>query len=154
MLILIGEVGYSAGTLYSRKTMLRVKEISPITVNAIQMMYVGAGMLLISLMFEHFHPESINLVSSASSMLYLIVIGSMIGHSLYYWLLAKTNAVFPATWLYISPVIALIIGALWYNESVSLSSILGALLTLSGIIMANLDDLKALAVSRFPIRQR
>jgi drug/metabolite transporter (DMT)-like permease len=154
LLILIGEAGYSAGTLYSRKTLLRVKEISPVTVNAIQMMYGGAGMLLISLLFEHFHSESINLLSATSSLLYLIVVGSMIGHSLYYWLLAKTNAVFPSTWLYISPVIALTIGAIVYNESVSPASILGAVLTLSGIMIANLDDLRALVVSRFPLRQR
>jgi drug/metabolite transporter (DMT)-like permease len=154
LLILLGEAGYSAGTLYSRKTLLRVKEISPITVNAIQMIYGGAGMLLVSLLAERFHPASINIVPSIFSLLYLIVVGSMIGHSLYYWLLAKTNAVFPSTWLYISPVIALAIGALWYNESVSPSSILGAVLTLSGIMIANLDDLKALVVSRLPIKLR
>lgn len=148
VLILIGEVGYAAGTLYSRKTLLRLKEISPIAVNAIQMMYGGAGMLLLGLLTERFHLESLNIFSAASSFLYLIVVGSMLGHSLYYWLLAKTNAFFPSTWLYVSPVIALIVGALWYNEIISLSSLLGAALTLSGIMIANLDNLKALIMSR------
>jgi drug/metabolite transporter (DMT)-like permease len=148
ILVLIGEIGYAAGTLYSRKILLRVKEISPISVNAIQMMYGGAGMLLLSLLTERFHPESIDILSASSSFLYLIVVGSMLGHSLYYWLLAKTNAVFPSTWLYVSPVIALSVGALWYNEIITLSSMLGAALTLTGIMIANLDDLRALITRR------
>jgi drug/metabolite transporter (DMT)-like permease len=152
ILISIGESGYAAGTLYSRKTLLNFKEISPITMNAIQMMYGGAGMLLLSLLTERFHPESVDFLSASSSFLYLIVVGSMLGHSLYYWLLAKTNAVFPSTWLYVSPVIALIVGALWYNENIYLSSMLGAAMTLTGIMIANLDNLRALITRRVPIK--
>jgi drug/metabolite transporter (DMT)-like permease len=154
LVILIAEVGYAAGSLYSRKTMLRVTEISPISVNSIQMMYGGAGMLLLSLCTESVHLKSIDLLSAASSYLYLIVIGSMVGHSLYYWLLVKTNAIFPSTWLYVSPVIALCVGALLYNESISFTSILGAALTLSGIIVANLDSLRSLMTSRFLLKQQ
>jgi drug/metabolite transporter (DMT)-like permease len=148
MLVMIGEAGYAAGTLYSRKILLRVKEVSSITVNAIQMIYGGAGMLLLSLFTERLHPESIHISAALSSFFYLIIVGSMLGHSLYYWLLSKTNAIFPSTWLYISPVIALIIGALWYNEAISRLSLFGASLTLIGIIIANWDGLRILLANR------
>jgi drug/metabolite transporter (DMT)-like permease len=151
MIVLLGEAGYAAGTMYSRKILLHVKETSPIAVNAVQMIFGAAGLILLSLLTERFHPESVDVLPAMSSFLYLIVIGSMLGHSLYFWLLVKTNAVFPSTWLYISPVIALYVGARWYNEHISLFSLVGAALTLTGIIIANLDVLRTLITSRIKV---
>jgi len=142
--ILIGECGYASGTLYSKKVITTFKEVSPIALNAAQMMYGGALMFILSLFTEHVQLDSMLSFKAAGSMLYLIVVGSMIGHSLYYWLVSKTNPVFPATWLYVSPPIAVGVGVLFYNEAVSWVTLLGVLTIITGTILVNGTALKQL----------
>ncbi|GAF07473.1 permease [Paenibacillus pini JCM 16418] len=78
--------------------------------------------------------------NALGSLLYLIVIGSMVGHSLFYWLVAKTNPMFPTTWLYVSPMIAMGVGYLFYHEKVSGISMAGMITIIVGTLIANLDS--------------
>jgi drug/metabolite transporter (DMT)-like permease len=138
--VLLGELSYCAGVLYSKHVMPRFPETSPIALNAAQMMYGGALLLVLSLFTE----RAVDLTplltgSGAVSILYLIVVGSMVGHSLYYWLVAKTNPVFPSTWLYISPLIAMGLGVYLYNEAVTWVSVLGGVTIIVGIILVNAE---------------
>jgi drug/metabolite transporter (DMT)-like permease len=68
----------------------------------------------------------------------------MVGHSLYYWLVSRTNPVFPSTWLYISPVIAVIIGVIFYNEYISWLTGVGVLSILIGSLLVNFETLQKL----------
>jgi drug/metabolite transporter (DMT)-like permease len=142
--ILIGELFYTSGALYSKRVIQSFPEASPIALNSVQMMYGGFLLLLLSAFTEHVRMESLITPSSAFSLLYLTVIGSMVGHSLYYWLVAKTNPVFPSTWLYISPLIALAIGVLFYRETVTWVSLIGVLTIIAGTVLVNVDSLKQL----------
>ncbi|QQE73321.1 EamA family transporter [Brevibacillus composti] len=147
--ILLGELFYASGALYSKKVIRRFSDASPIALNAAQMMYGGGILLVLSLFTEEFRPEAMLTPAAAGSLLYLIVIGSMVGHTLFYWLVAKTNPVFPSTWLYLSPVIAMGLGSWLYQEHISWVMAAGALTTITGIVIINLDSLRQL----FP-RQR
>jgi drug/metabolite transporter (DMT)-like permease len=142
--ILVGELSYSAGALYSKRVIQRFPEASPIALNAVQMMYGGLLLLLLSAFTEHVYMKSLLTTNAIGSLLYLIVIGSMVGHSLFYWLVAKTNPVFPATWLYVSPLIALAIGALFYHETITWVTVLGVITIIVGTVLANWDSLKQL----------
>jgi drug/metabolite transporter (DMT)-like permease len=146
--VLVGELFYCLGTLYSRKVIIRLPEASPIAINAVQMMYGGVLLLLLSAFTEHVRLASLLSVPAMGSLLYLIVIGSMIGHSLYYWLVVKTNPVFPATWLYVSPLIALIVGVLLYEEKISTVSLFGVATIIVGTVVVNWDSLKEILVGR------
>jgi drug/metabolite transporter (DMT)-like permease len=142
--ILIGELSYCAGALYSKRVIQRLPDASPIALNAAQMMYGGLLLLVLSLFTEQIHIKSLMTTNVIGSLLYLIVIGSMIGHSLFYWLVAKTNPVFPSTWLYISPLIALAFGALFYQEKITWITALGVITIIAGTVQANMDSLKQL----------
>ncbi len=143
IVILIGEIGYSVGSLATRKLSFDMPDISPITINAVQMMYGGAALLLLSVFSEQVRLHDILTLPAIGSVLYLMIIGSMLGHSLYAWLLKATNAFFPSTWLFVSPIIALGLGVLLYAEGISLYSILGSLLIIGGIVVINLPELRA-----------
>jgi drug/metabolite transporter (DMT)-like permease len=108
------------------------------------MMWGGLLLLVLSLFTEQVNLESILTVQAVNSLFYLIVMGSMVGHSLYYWLIARTNPVFPSTWLYISPLIALGIGVFLYNEKVTWITALGVITIITGTVLVNLDTLKQL----------
>jgi drug/metabolite transporter (DMT)-like permease len=144
VIILIGELFYASGSLYSKRVITRFSDTSPIALNAVQMMWGGLLLLVLSLFTERVNLESILTVHVVNSLLYLIVIGSMVGHSLYYWLIARTNPVFPSTWLYISPLIALGIGVLLYNEKVTWITALGVFTIITGTVLVNIDTLKQL----------
>ncbi|MFC5448483.1 DMT family transporter [Paenibacillus aestuarii] len=142
--ILIGEFAYSSGALFSKSVIARFPESSPIALNAAQMMYGGLLLLVFSMCTERWHVSYLLEPRALGSLLYLIVIGSMVGHSLFYWLVAKTNPVFPSTWLYVSPLIALVIGAIFYEETITWVSMLGVVTIIAGTIVVNLDNLRQL----------
>lgn len=146
--ILIGEIGYSVGSLVTRKLSFDMPDISPITINAAQMMYGGAALLVLSLFSEQVQWNGILTLPAIGSVLYLTIVGSMLGHSLYAWLLKATNAFFPSTWLFVSPIIALGLGAFLYGEAISLYSIVGSLLIIGGILILNLPELRARRTAR------
>lgn len=142
--VLFGQLFYSAGAVYSRRVIQRFQDTSPIALNAAQMMYGGVMLLVLSLFTEQVHIESMLSTNAIISLLYLIIIGSMLGHTIFYWLVAKTNPVFPSTWLYISPLIALGLGVMLYNEPLYLLSLAGGITIIVGIILINMDSLKQL----------
>ncbi|RAP75861.1 DMT family transporter [Paenibacillus montanisoli] len=146
--ILVGEFCYCAGALYSKGVIQRFRDTSPIALNAAQMLYGGILLLLLSVCTEPLNVSNMLAPKAIGSMLYLIVIGSMVGHSLFYWLVAKTNPVFPSTWLYISPLIALIVGVSFYNETVTWVSQLGVVTIITGTIIVNWDSLRQLLRKR------
>ncbi|NQX70337.1 EamA family transporter [Paenibacillus alba] len=145
--ILIGEFCYCSSALYSKRVIQRFSQESPIALNSAQMIYGGLLLLVLSSFTEHIHIMSLLTIKVTGSLLYLIVIGSMVGHSLFYWLVAKTNPFFPSTWLYISPPIALIIGMIFYRETTTWVTAAGVLTIIAGTVIANWSSLKALTLS-------
>ncbi|MBD8497239.1 DMT family transporter [Paenibacillus arenosi] len=135
--ILLGQLFYAGGALYSKKVISRFSDISPIAQNAAQMCCGGVMMLVLSVCSERVHLESLLSLQAIGSQMYLIVIGSMVGHTIFYWLVANTNPLFPSMWLYISPFIAVGIGSLLYNEALSIYTIIGAVLTIVGLVVVN-----------------
>src|SRR6202040_220688 len=108
---------------------------SPIALNAAQMIYGGAMLIVLSLFTENVQINSMLTPNAILSLLYLIIVGSMVAHTIFYWLIAKTNPVFPSTWLYISPLIALIVGVLLYNEPISFLSVIGGITIIIGTVL-------------------
>ncbi|WP_178021509.1 DMT family transporter [uncultured Paenibacillus sp.] len=142
--ILTGEVLYSMGALYTKRVTRSYAEVSPIALNAAQMIYGGLLLLILSGFTERVTAGDLLQPSALGSLLYLTVVGSMVGHSLFYWLVAKTNPVFPSTWLYVSPLIAMTIGVLFYGETAGWFAVLGGVTIIAGTVLTNLDSLRQL----------
>lgn len=113
------------------------RETNPIALNAAQMLHGGWMLLLLSAITEPWSSEGWQYLPAMGSLLYLILFGSMIGHTLFYWLMERTNPLFPTTWLYISPPIAVGLGALVYGEHVSWWMLAGVLLIVTGLMLMN-----------------
>lgn len=135
--VLIGEAFYGFGSIKSKEVLTEYSEVSPFLINAFQMFFGGIFLLLFSFLFEK--PDLTVLASWDAQwpILYLVFIGSIGGHGLYSWLLAKTNPVFPSTWLYVSPLIASVLGYLVIDEPIKAIMAIGGILILSGVFIAN-----------------
>ncbi|MGN7455735.1 DMT family transporter [Paenibacillus pasadenensis] len=142
-LVLLGQIGYASGSLLQRRLLTKEPALSPIALNGGQMLAGGAGMALLSLLTERIDPSAVEPLPALASLLYLIVIGSMLGHSLFAWLIRATNAFFPSTWLYVSPALALGLGAALYGERLSGFTAAGSLIVLAGIVLLRLPELKS-----------
>ncbi|MFT8319684.1 MAG: EamA family transporter [Bacillus sp. (in: firmicutes)] len=142
-IILFGEIGYAAGTIYSTKVIAKFQSQSPIALNAVQMIYGGIFLIIIAL----FANESIPAFSTKGiiSIIYLTIAGSMLGHTIYYYLVAKTNSFIPSTWLYVSPIIALSIGRFFYHEFFHPIMLIGAFFILASLLLINLPKITGLA---------
>ncbi|PLT32682.1 DMT family transporter [Bacillus sp. V5-8f] len=144
LVIIIGEVFYASGAIYSKHVANKFQNAHPIALNAAQMMMGGGMLIVLSFVMER-GQFALNLnFMSLGSLMYLIVFGSMIGHSLFYWLIARTNPVFPSTWLFISPIIAVLLGHIVYHEAISWYTGIGTLTIITGTVLANFHSIKCM----------
>lgn len=75
------------------------------------------------------------------SILYLGSLGSVVTFVIYYWLLKRVEAIFLSLVSLVTPVLAVILGTFWLQESLSPKVYSGAALVLSGILVANGKEL-------------
>jgi drug/metabolite transporter (DMT)-like permease len=76
---------------------------------------------------------------------YLIAFGSLLGFTAYVWLLrvAKTSHV--ATYAYVNPVVALLLGASIGKESITGGMLIAAGVTLLGVVLVVMPPFKTVA---------
>ncbi|MGE7426895.1 DMT family transporter [Bacillus thuringiensis] len=141
IVLVIGELFYGIGSIRSKEILSDLSNVSPFLINGIQMFY-GGILLLIASIVEQPNVTVLTSWSVQWPILYLIFIGSIGGHGLYYWLLSKTNPVFPSTWLYVSPLIAIIVGYIILGEPLNPIMGMGACFILIGVFLANRSTLR------------
>ncbi|PER08509.1 EamA family transporter [Bacillus cereus] len=143
IVLVIGELFYGIGSIRSKEILSDLSNVSPFLINGIQMFYGGILLLIASIIVEQPNVTVLTSWSVQWPILYLIFIGSIGGHGLYYWLLSKTNPVFPSTWLYVSPLIAIIVGYIILGEPLNPTMGMGACFILIGVFLANRSTLRA-----------
>jgi drug/metabolite transporter (DMT)-like permease len=74
-------------------------------------------------------------VGSALAWLYLVTIGSVVGYTAYTWLLAKAPLGLVSTYAYVNPVVAILLGVLFRNESLSVRMLVGAAIVVGSVAL-------------------
>ncbi len=122
-------------------------EISPFVVSFVPMT-IGAIILSVaSVAIEDF--SSVQFTPMAIlCILYLGIFGSVATFVSYFWLLKRVQVVLLSLTSFITPIIAVVLGAIVLNESVSPQIFLGSTLVLLGIIIANFPELRRLLSER------
>ena len=100
----------------------------------LQMSLGGIPLLLGAILFEQVSDFSLS-AASVGSILYLAVFATVLTFLGYYWLLRKTSAVIVSLVAFVTPVIAIAIGLVFFDESMSVPIAAGTVLILSGIIL-------------------
>ena len=133
--MLAGTLCWSIGTLWSRHLLLpRPQHASA----GLQMLTGGFFLLALSAgagELRHL-PAAAVLFSPRvlASLAYLVVAGSMISYSAYIWLLTHDSPTRVASYAYVNPVIALLLGTAVAGERLTLLEIAGAALVLFGVV--------------------
>lgn len=106
--------------------------IHPISLTAVPMGISAVVMGAVSLTVEHGQPVALDTVS-VGSVLYLAVFGSAFTFYCYFWLLERLPATQVALSNYVSPVVAVALGALFLDEMLTPRVITGSLLVVVGV---------------------
>lgn len=100
----------------------------------VQMSFGGLAIVLAALSFEDWS-ASILSPRSLESILYLAVFGTVVAFLGYYWLLTHSRAVTVSYIAFVTPLVAILIGVLFYSETLTALIMAGAAMILVGILL-------------------
>jgi drug/metabolite transporter (DMT)-like permease len=102
------------------------------------MLLGGFALALISGMFGEWQTLRIDEVSGAAftALIYLIVMGSLLGFSAYLFLLRTMPASRVATYAYVNPIVALALGAWLGGEPLAAMTLVAATVSLAGVYLS------------------
>jgi drug/metabolite transporter (DMT)-like permease len=124
IVVLLGSLAWAAGSLYARKAPLPARPLQ----GASMEMLAGAALLaIVGAASGELGQLDAGAVSTESlvALVYLIVVGSLVGFSAYIWLLKAAPTHLVGTYAYVNPVVAVLLGALWLGEPITLPTVVG-----------------------------
>jgi len=134
LILLFSSFIWSAGSIYSRKA----KNAAPPLLLAGQQMICGGALLTIAglLVGEHraFDAGRISLLSFGA-FAYLVIIGALVGYTAYIFLLRHCEPAKVATYAYVNPIVAVILGALFAGETLTGRTALAAGLIIGSVAL-------------------
>ena len=135
-LVTFGNFAWAIGTLLAPRLSLPSGTLS----SGIQMLVGGFVLLVISLCTEPVTPWSILDAphKAIGAMAYLIVFGSIVGFSSYAWLARNAPPQLLATYAFVNPVVAMVLGTTFAGEVFSSQALIGAVVALVGVVLITL----------------
>ncbi len=116
------------------------KHLNPLSMNFLPLLFSGFIMIITAFVFENSSVWKFD-YKAIGSILFLSFFGTVITFTTYYWLLKRMNIVILSLSSFITPIVAVILGWLILDESLSSHTIFGSSLVLIGILFANFRGL-------------
>ena len=137
VVLLLSSMAWALGSIVSRTT---PSPTSWVQSTGMQMLCGGVMLVAAALatgQARGFDPAAVT-ARSWLGFAYLVVCGSIIGFTAYMWLLARVSAAKAATYAYVNPVIAVMIGAAVLGERLTPRAITASALSLAGVVLVTL----------------
>jgi drug/metabolite transporter (DMT)-like permease len=130
--LLVASSLWALGSVYAQR---RAAHIPPHDLAGMQLICGGIGLLALSGLageWVGFTPRQVSIIS-LEGLLYLGLLGSAVGNTAYLWLLDRMSAPIVATYTFVNPVVALILGVSVLGERITIPSLAGATLVISSV---------------------
>lgn len=133
LLVLLGNIGWALGTFLAPRFPLPKNTL---VFTAYEMLAGGASLTLAGFI----KGESISDFLDATTwswlwFFYLVFFGSIAAYTAYLWLVANAPVSLTATYAYVNPIIAVALGAIFLDESITSAYAIGGLIILIGVIL-------------------
>ncbi len=132
--IAISSLAWSIGSVYAHSIR---PHTSAALFTAMQMLCGGAALLVLGLISGE--PSRVSLASftvpAVSSLLYLVVFGSLVGFSAFSFLLRVTTPARVATSAYVNPMVAVFLGWALHGERVDWRTLFAAIFIIGGVVL-------------------
>lgn len=132
--LIIAGLTWAVGSLYSRRAPLpRV----PLMATGLEMLAGGLLLALVGTLAGEWSQLDIGAISlkSAAALAYLAIAGSLIGFTTYVWLLRNTTPARATSYAYVSPIVALALGATLAGEEISLRTMIAAAIIIGSVVL-------------------
>ena len=128
----LGSFLWAAGSIYSRQG---ARPESAQMSTGLQMLTGGLVFLLVGILAgepARFHPAAVS-TASILGFVYLLTFGALVGFTAYIYLLRATTAAKAATYAYVNPLVAVLLGWAVASEPVSARTLVAAGIILGGV---------------------
>ncbi len=139
LVVVAASLSWAAGSyLATRRPMPR----SPFAATGLEMLIGGAATFLAGLATGELSGFSVQNVSGRSwfALGYLLVFGSLIAFTAYVWLLENAPVSKVATYAYVNPAVAVLLGALILQETITLTVVIGGLVILAAVALVVAEE--------------
>lgn len=132
--MIIGSMCWAMGSLYTK---YQSTNGSTIMKGAVQMIAAGLVYFIGSGISGEYHDASWPGVSNTSllALVYLILVGSILGYMSYLWLLSVRSAILVGTYAYVNPVVAMFLGWLIAGEAIQGRQVIALGIILTGVLL-------------------
>ncbi len=138
-ILLFAAFSWSAGSLYSR----RAKNApSPFLAAGQQMLCGGALMFLCGIVSGEHHRFDVHRVTwlSLGAWIYLVLVGAIVGFTAYIWLLRHCDPSKVATYAYVNPIVAVVLGTMFAGEKLTIHTVMAAGLIIGSVALVITAD--------------
>jgi drug/metabolite transporter (DMT)-like permease len=132
--VVLAGFAWAAGSVYSNRRPIRAVTSMA---SGMQMFAGGSLLLLLALVAGDFRRLNLDNASwvSISAFGYLTVFGSLVGFTAYSWLLNNVSTSRAATYAYVNPVVAVLLGWLIASEPITSKMILAAAIIVGAVVL-------------------
>jgi drug/metabolite transporter (DMT)-like permease len=133
-LIVVASLSWSIGSLLVAR---RPVPADPLVLSALQMLAGGAALTLLSAGRGEWRGFAVGQVSAKSwlALVYLVVFGSLLAFTAFVWLLGQAPVSVVATYAYVNPAVAVLLGAAFAGERLTGPAAAGGLLILLAVAL-------------------
>ena len=133
----VSAICWNGGTLIARR---HRTSAAPMAAAVVQMLSGGAAMMLAAFASGQHPTQSMLSIRSSIALLYLAVLGSVVAYTAYNYAQMKLSAGKVSSYAYVNPAIAVLTGALFLREPVTLRMIASMAIILSGVALIQIDQ--------------
>jgi drug/metabolite transporter (DMT)-like permease len=136
LICLVAAFLWSMGSIYSRGADLPQ---SALMTTGMEMVAGSIGLFIVATLVGEWQNFSLGDISSKSmyGLIYLITIGSLIGFVSYAWLLRNAPVSLVATYAYVNPLVAILLGSLLAQESLTPRILIAAGVIIGSVVLVN-----------------
>ena len=133
LVIFVAVVSWAGGSVWLKK---RGNDGNPFLNAGLQMFFGGIWLIPSALLFDDFSRVTWS-VEAFYSMIYLVLIGSIVAYACYSYVLRKLPMTIVSLYAYVNPIVAVILGWMVLGEKLNLKIGIAILITVAGIYIVN-----------------
>ena len=132
--VMLSSVAWAVGSVYSNRHPIKT---STSMASGMQMLTGGGLLLLLGLFTGEFHWLNLAKASWTSlvALAYLTIFGSLVAFTAYSWLLRNDTPARAATYAYVNPVVAVLLGWVFASEPITLRVIIAAAIIVGSVAL-------------------
>jgi drug/metabolite transporter (DMT)-like permease len=136
IVLLFAAFFWSLGSIYSRSAHL---PDSSLLSTGMEMLAGGVGLYLAGTFTGEWHQLVLADITARSwlSLVYLVLLGSMAGFTAYAWLLRSAPVSLVATYAYVNPLVAILLGSLFAQETLTVHVLISAVIIIGSVVLIN-----------------